>query len=674
MIPFAFDTETALIRPGLCAPPLTCVSFAAPMKGRDGCVTGDLDHVSDGPGRLRAALEDPEVLIVGHHVAYDMGVICAEWPELIPLVFAAYRADRVTDTKLRQQLLDIASGCYRGRLGDGNKWITYSYDLAAVARRNAGMVLKKDGFRLHYGEFRDVPISGWVEHAPKVQEKYRPRLEELRKRSAAMGAKFDCKEELRDLEGLLAAPPAEVVTYPKEDALATLLSFQAQEAHAEYLEDQFRKARAAWALHLASVWGLRTDPVKVEKLRRQTEEDLAEILGDLEREGLVRADGSRDTKKAAARMVAVCNDAKIPVRATATGGVSLDSDACKACGDPLLKSYAEATSLKGVLAKDYPALLSGARLPIHTRFDFAETGRSTSSSPNVQNWRTGAKRKDKEHVEIRECFVPRPGYVFAQADYEGIELRTLAQACIDLLGRSRLAEILNAGRDPHLEVASRILHEDYDSLAKRKKDKDVYMARQTGKVANFGFPGGLGPARLCYFAQKAYNVTLTEPEARELKRVWFETLPEMRDYFAGVDSLVDGTTGLAEIVQLRSNRRRGGVSYTAACNSFFQGLAADATQAALFAVSEACYAVPESPLFGCRIVNYVHDEIIVECLEARAPEAAEELARIMLAEADKWLPDVPTKTEPLLMRWWSKDAETVRDEHGRLVPWEGKKS
>ena len=34
-------------------------------------------------------------------------------------------------------------------------------------------------------------------------------------------------------------------------------------------------------------------------------------------------------------------------------------------------------------------------------------------------------------------------------------------------------------------------------------------------------------------------------------------------------------------------------------------------------------------------------------------------------------PDVQAKSEPALMRRWNKAAETVLDENGRLMVWEG---
>jgi len=276
---------------------------------------------------------------------------------------------------------------------------------------------------------------------------------------------------------------------------------------------------------------------------------------------------------------------------------------------------------------------------------------------------------------IRECFVPRPGRVFAQADYSGLELATLAQVCIDLLGRSNLAEALNEGRDPHTDLGALIMGITYDEGAALRKSKDHTFdnARQTAKVANFGFPGGLGPAKLVLFARKTYGVELTEQEARDLKAVWLSKWPEMRDYFAFVNGLSGERDDRGQmrytLKQLRSERVRGGATYTAACNSFFQGLGADATAQAGWLISKACYVERSSPLFGCRIVNYVHDEFIVEAPIETAAEAAEELSRLMVLGAKEWIPDVRLQAEPCLMTVWSKDAKTIRDAAGRLMPW-----
>ena len=53
------------------------------------------------------------------------------------------------------------------------------------------------------------------------------------------------------------------------------------------------------------------------------------------------------------------------------------------------------------------------------------------------------------------------------------------------------------------------------------------------------------------------------------------------------------------------NRLRGLCRYTVAANTYFQGLASDASKAALWAVTYECYNVPSSPLYGCRPVIFL---------------------------------------------------------------------
>lgn len=697
----AWDTETSLIRAGCTAPPISCLSYQIAHEVGTSAQRVDeavLIHWKDARALLIDWLTDPDTLLVGHHVFFDLAVVCAEWPELVPLVFGALKADRITDTRTRQKLLDIKDGCYRGMLGPDSKWIKFDYSLLALARRLAGIPIKKEGFRFFYGPLRDVPLEQWVEAAKEIQEAGAAYLQgdHTRKYSAALVHLSAClgdeKKFRTELAGMVAADPSEVVSYPIDDARTTLAVFLAQEnvrwtetgagMHAkdvDILADQWRQARKWWWQYLMSAWGLRTNAPGVAALQLHTQKMCDEIESKLVDAGLVRKDGSRDTKVAKEKMLAACgwhwdeglgryepNDENSrPLRLTDSGEPSLDADACKAADDEVLKAYADLTSLKSVLNKDVPALARGVIYPVHSNFDMAETGRSTSSNPNVQNWR--------RLPGIRECFVPRPGRVFAQADYSGLELATLAQACIDILGYSTLAEALNAGVDPHTALACSILGITYEEgIARKDKSHPLHhdfdQARQTAKVANFGFPGGLGAAKLVLFARKSYGVELTEERARELKQQWLAQWPEMRDYFNHVSSLQD-EDGLVTIKQLRSDRIRGGATYTAACNSYFQGLGADATAHAGWLIAWACYVDRESPLFGARIVNYVHDEFIVECREEIAAEAAEELSRLMVAGASEWIPGIKLAAEPCLMRVWSKDAKTLRDTRGRLVPW-----
>lgn len=593
--PIAFDTETALIQPGLLAPPLVCVSVA------DG-LDADLVHQSEARSWVVALLESDR-LLVGHNVAFDMGVVAAKWPELMPAIFNKYERGEVTDTMLRQQLIDVASTSRAPRV----------QSLDDLAWRWMRRKLDKDTWRLRYGEFHDVPLAWWPD-----------------------GAK----------------------NYAIEDARTTLDVWSEQEVQSLHLRDEFRQARAAWWLHLMSMWGLVTDSAAVEELADSLQEQHDALFAELVAAGLMRPNGSRDTKAAAARMRAVCANKGLALVLTPTGKPKLDRDTCEAVDDEVLCGYAEISGLKKKIGTDVALLRRGL---IQPRFNtLLQTGR-TSSSPNVQN----LPRKGG----VRECFVPRPGKVFAAADYSGFELRTVAQVMITALGlESKLAEALNAGFDPHLEVARRILGISYEDAVAAIHEPEVDDARQVGKVANFGFPGGLGIARLVHFARKGYGVVMTEDEARALKSYWLAAWPEFRAYFKWISNQCE--SGPAKIEQVFVQRFRGGCSYCEAANTMFQGLASDAAKNAGFLIAEACYVDEASPLFGARPVNFVHDEFILEVADdERAAGAAEELAQLMIVGASPFLPDVPPLAEPYLMRRWSKKAKPVRDANGRLIPW-----
>lgn len=695
----SWDTETALISPRYPAPPLACLTWY------DGAGAFDLlDTASDGPRVWLASALASGVPVVGHNVAYDAAVMGVEYPDLVRPLFAAVADGRLRDTMVRAQLLDIAMGQFRGRFAaDSDEWIKITYHLEDCARRYAGMQIKKDGFRLHYDGFRGVPKAQWAVRALEIQSAARPRLDHLRSLSAKSLTKVT-KAELKDLEGLVAAPPHEATSYPIEDAVATGRVYEAQErvrrafqdaVGVDPLADERRAGRSAWALHLASVWGLRTDRAAVDELERLTLASHGDVRVQLETAGLVRGpaskgkDGSRDTKAAAALMRRVCQVTGARVRRTKTAaekmkagivvpdeeGIALDADACKAaalaCAEhgqevvalgSTLQAYAEYTSLNAVLSKDVKALRSGDYYPVHTRFGIAESGRSTSSGPNVQNWR--------QLIGIRECFRPRPGHVFIVTDFDQLELRTLAQVCLTMFGKSRLAEVLNSGRDPHTELAATLYGCTYEAgdAFKIANDNDRWNhARRLAKEANFGLPGGMGIAKFIQRAEKN-GVRLTVERATELKVAWLVTWPELKSYFAMVRDLTKGDDG-GMIVQLGSRRVRGRCKYTEAANGWFQGLGADAAKAALWAVSSACYLDAASPLFGSRPVNFIHDEIITETRECETMhEAAQEHARLMRVGADEFLPDVPARAEAYLMRFWSKKAKAVR-RHGRLIPW-----
>lgn len=661
----AWDTETELIRPGKQAPDLVCITWQSNGEEPQIIWQGDPKAFA----LVQGWLQDDEVLMVGQNVAFDMAVIGSRWPSLLPLIFAKYDKDLVTDTMLRQQLLDLACNCYRGRMGDGNKWVKYNYSLDDLVHRVRGSRLKKDGWRMAYSFFKEAPLEEWTERAKQVQEMARGWLATalFDGKTKQYSGRWPEMMEYKDVQAIVDDVPEGAVLYPLEDAKATLEVFNWQEPHSEWLVDQFRQSRAAFALNLSSIYGLRTTPRGVAEFEAVTQEEYDELKAKLLEHGLVRPDGSRNMKVATEAMVVACERLEIPIRMTDGGKPSLDRDSCDAVDDSVIKAYSAYQTASKILSNDIVGLKKGTHLPIHPRYGLADTGRTTCTGFNIQALRRKAG--------IREVFVPRKGCVFIQADYEGLELHTFAEVCHSLFGVSKMGEWLRDGLDPHLIMASRILNITYDEAKKRYKegDPELKSKRQVSKPCNFGFIDGLGPASLVDYARKTYGVILDEQQAKDLKDVWLQTVPEARLYFNYVRDLCkyEGSNGkqIGEITQLYVGRKRWG-TFTSNCSALHQGLGADCAKNATWLVSKAQYTQPQSPLFGTRTVAFVHDEIIAEAKEdEKLHEATMELGNVMLQGANHFLKHAPARISPQAMDCWSKDAKPMFDERGRIKVW-----
>ena len=351
---------------------------------------------------------------------------------------------------------------------------------------------------------------------------------------------------------------------------------------------------------------------------------------------------------------------------TDTGKTSTAREVLRASGDPLLEEFGSETNAEKLLTTYIPVLQSGTKVPLNPAYDLLkESGRTSSYRPNIQNVpRMGG---------VREAYVPRKGTVFVACDYSTLELCALSQACLDLFGWSEMASAINSGMDLHLAMAANLLGIPYEEAqAKRKEgDEKVKEARQLSKALNFGFPGGMGAASFVSFARASYKVEISEQRAVELKYQWIDTWPEMQEFFRYVSALSQMGNDFT-VEQLRTGRLRGGTNYCAGCNTFFQGLAADGAKNAIWEVMKECYVDEESPLYGCRPVAFIHDELLVEVPEGveERTAAADRLAEVMVEAMKVYIPDVKIEAEPAAMRRWYKGAEEARDEEGRLLCWE----
>lgn len=621
----SLDFETVPFSPGNMAPPPVCLAWS------DG-IEEHVTHWTEAEPIIERLLAGPHPVAIAK-AAFDMAVVCAHYPRLIPKVFDAYDRGIIKDIQIRQKLIDLTMG----KLGQFGP-----YSLKNCVKFLADVDLDKEGSpRTDYARFRDVPVSEW----PEAHIEYARKDAYWHRRCAEIQ-----QEELEKENGLKA------------------------------IADEDRQTRADFALTLASTWGIRTDPVGVEALKSASLARQAELEEELIASGLLVRDKKgalkRKVRHAQARMLETLGDytkAKLTPKGRELkrkGGdyqepkfLAVDAEACADSHDPLLAAYTEYAQLGTLLSGHIKAMETGTEKPIHTRFEvLLETGRTSSSSPNIQNVR--------RQPGARECFVPRPGCVFVGCDYDKAELHTLAQVCINIGLRSKLADALNAGFDPHTGLGATLAGVSYEEAVARVEAGDEEMTewRQRAKPANFGFPGGMGPAGMVRYAKTAYGLEISHEESESLYEGWRTQWPGVQEYLRWISDLCS-PLGYGNVEHFKSHRIRGKVPYCAAANSFFQGMAADGAKRALFEVARMCYTAPASALYGCRVVNFVHDEIIMEAPEEQADAAAWALRKIMVDEFNAFTPDVPVRATPCLMDRWSKKAKTIVDDKGRLEVW-----
>jgi DNA polymerase-1 len=116
---------------------------------------------------------------------------------------------------------------------------------------------------------------------------------------------------------------------------------------------------------------------------------------------------------------------------------------------------------------------------IYTDYDVnkAETGRTASSDPNMQNIPV------RDTPEYRECFIARPDNVLLICDYSQQEAAVLAHISQD----KKMIEIINSGESIYIGAAKRM----FDRIVK-KGTKDYSKTKSTVLGTNYGMtPYGL---------------------------------------------------------------------------------------------------------------------------------------------------------------------------------------
>ena len=639
---YTIDTETTLIRPGVQFPEMVLFQW----KGEEPEGLPTVWHATYDSREIYLKVLgnlDGGRRFQGHNIAFDMGVIAARFPDLLPLIFQAYENGQISCTIIREKLLAIAKG---KRLP--------TWDLGFLSRRYPGVRVadKENPWRLRFGELMHTPLEAFPPEALEY-----------------------ARGDVITQKGL----------YNAQTDAASVWHFQ---HGGDVLADEGRQCSAAWWLALTAAWGVHTNVGAARKYYEAKAAELEASREELISLGLVRKDGTRNTKLAAELMRAACIEADIEIPLTDGGKVSLSEDSISLVHNPVLTKYAEFGTATTLLSR-IQRLFHGDRTPIQPRFDsLLVTGRTSCSQGDTKSEPVPAYgfqlQNPPREPGMRECFVPRPGRWFLAADWSGGELRTWASVCLWLFGVSRMAEVLLAGRDPHVDLGARLRGQSPEwgdavyrgDLGPEAKKAFKKTERQIAKVGNFGYQGGMGPRTLVVQARAQYGLTLSLEQSTELRDAWRQNWPEHEPYFTHINELVENS-GLLR--QLKSGRFRGDCTYCQGANSYFQGLLADVAKHAGFRLSKACYVDTRAHLYGSRIWNFAHDEFLFEIPADPyiATVIASEVRSIMVGTSELWMPELTGAHDveiSLMSTAWSKNAEHRIAKTGRyqgcLIPWE----
>lgn len=259
----------------------------------------------------------------------------------------------------------------------------------------------------------------------------------------------------------------------------------------------------------------------------------------------------------------------------------------------------------------------------------ATGGRMSCSDPNLQ--------QVPNTPEYRACFRAPAGRRLVIADYSQIELRILADWSQD----TALVKALMSGEDLHCVTASQMFGIALEEVSKEQ--------RAAAKQLNYGIMYGLGAQGL------GARIGCSLEEAETLLRKYF-------DAYSGVAAFLRDAADRA--VTDRETRTRSGrlIYFTFDANDRtqvagaqrlgknapIQGSSADIIKRALVLLYEALKPI------DAKIVNCIHDEIVIEAAEDQAGEVAAILDREMIEAAREFIRSVPVSVDVAIADAWLK--------------------
>lgn len=278
---------------------------------------------------------------------------------------------------------------------------------------------------------------------------------------------------------------------------------------------------------------------------------------------------------------------------------------------------------------------------------------TVSAAFNIQN----LPKYPIEGVDVRGCFIARPGHQFVVSDLANIEARAL----LWIAGDEAILARLRAGEDLY-EAHARVSMGYSDPRPLKEVDPKL---RQLAKVRVLGLGYGLGASKLIHTA-KLYKIQLTPTDAERTVADFRRTNPKIVRIWNLLKSSLarHGVDGKLEIV-LPSGRtiryfdvRRDGFGFSGVvergapeknlwhgllCENLIQGTCRDLLGDRILGLEHRRH-----PL-----IAHIHDEVICEVPEDGLEERVKDIRDVMNTSPD-WGQGLPVASEPEVMARYAK--------------------
>ncbi len=257
------------------------------------------------------------------------------------------------------------------------------------------------------------------------------------------------------------------------------------------------------------------------------------------------------------------------------------------------------------------------------------TGRITTSSPSLQ--------QIPHTTEYRSCFRAPAGRKLVVADYSQIEMRILA----DFSGDEALLKAFDSGEDLHRTTASQMFGVPLADVSPRQ--------RESAKGLNYGLIYGMGAEGL------AGRIGTTVKEAEGLIDRYFNAYSGVAHWLheAGERAVSEreARTASGRLWKFSldpNDRTQQAALRRVGKNTPIQGTCSDIFKRAMTLL--------EASLLGlnAKIVNAIHDELVVECDSNIAEQIKDIVQFEMIAAAKEFLPRVPVDVEAVISDAWLK--------------------